>query len=299
MIQTLVQRGDDGEAHLHAGGWTCVWVRIFAALRWIPYFVRTRMASFDTMLIQTEVRASDAVRARLEAQAARRHVWAAVGGGIGYGVGLSASLVDSVFDGDSGLLGVAGLWLGMAVGQSLSALFPVNPPDGAVRVTAMQPHGITDYMHRREIAAEMGLGVLGWTSLIAGTLMLTSLADIPVSDDTAAALTFAGALLALVTTASLLGQRQLLAAPLRAQDEDELITADIVLAVGLRDLLAMTISITVLTAFTTLYLPDRAWWLVVVFIAAAVVAVGTLFGVRKRPNLAPVARRLSARSRTT
>ncbi|MBA2717433.1 MAG: hypothetical protein H0U51_10340 [Propionibacteriales bacterium] len=271
----------------------------FAALRWIPYFVRTRMEPFDAILTQAEVTASDNARTRLEAQAARRHVWSAVGAGAGFSVALLASLPDSrVLDGAAGLFSMAGWWFGMAVGQSLSALLPVNPPRGPVRVSAMQPHGMTDYMHRREVVAEVGLAVLGWVSVAVGALVLANLVDIPMSGDNAAALVLAGALLALVATTTIVGQRRLLAAPLRAQDEDGLICADIILAVGLRDLLATTMAMTVLVAWTTFFLPGRDWWLVATFTAAAVISGGTAFGVRKRPNLAPVARSLSARSRT-
>lgn len=162
----------------------------------------------------------------------------------------------------------------------------------------MQPHGMADYLHRREIAVEVGLAVLGWASVVAGTLALTDRVDIPVSDATSPALVLAGALLGVVATTTLVGQRWLLAAPLRAQDEDELVAADIVLAVGLRDLFLMTISMTALAASTTLFLPGRAWWLPVTFTAATLVSVGAARGVRKRPNLAPVAHRLSAGSRT-
>lgn len=271
----------------------------FATVRWVPYFVRIRMATFDLVLAQADVRPGEEVRVRLEAQAARRHVWGAVGAGIGYSVGLMVSLPNSqIFDGAGSLLSLAGLWFGMAVGQSLSALFPVDPPRGQLRVTAMQPHGMTDYLHRREIVVEIGLAVLGWTSLVVAALAFTHGVDVPITDDTASILVVVGALLAVVATTTLLGQRRLLAAPLRAQDEDELVSADIVLAVGLRDLLAITISISIVAAGMTLFLPGRTWWLVTIFTAAAVLPLGTLLGVLKRPNLAPVAYRLSARNRT-
>lgn len=268
----------------------------FAFMRWIPYFVSTRMEPFDAMLTQAEVRASDKVRTRLEAQAARRHVWGAVGAGAGVSVALAASDIRVLEAADG--FAMTGWFFGMAVGQSVSALFPVNPPRGPVRVSAMQPHGMTDYLHRREVVAEVGLAVLGWASVAVGTLVLTDLVDIPISGDNAAALVVAGALLSLVATTTILVQRRLLAAPLHAQDEDGLICADIILSVGLRDLLAITMAMTLLVTWTTLFLPGRDWWLVATFAAAAVISIGTAFGVRKRPNLAPVARSLSARSRT-
>ena len=121
------------------------------------------------LLTHTDVQAGEQVLARLEAQATRRHFWGAVGGGVGYGVGLTASLLlDRKLDGAGVCVTLAGWFFGSAVGQSLSAVFPVNPSSGRVRVTAMQPHGMADYLHSREIAVELGLalsaGAVSWSA---------------------------------------------------------------------------------------------------------------------------------------
>ena len=79
---------------------------------------------------------------------------------------------------------VVGWFFGAAVGYSLSALFPVNPPHGRIRVTAMQPHGMTDYLHRREIAVELGLAAFGWASVMVGSLALSTLVGISMPDET-------------------------------------------------------------------------------------------------------------------
>jgi hypothetical protein len=103
----------------------------------------------------------------------------------------------------------------------------------------------------------------------------------------------AGALLAVVATTALVGQRWLLRAPLLARDEDELVTADVVLAMGLRDLLAATAATSTTAAFIALFAPRHAWWLVAMFGAASLTSISALIGVRRRQSVLPVARRLS------
>jgi hypothetical protein len=103
----------------------------------------------------------------------------------------------------------------------------------------------------------------------------------------------AGAVLAVVATTALLGQHWLLGAPLRARDRDELITADVVLAMGLRDLLAATVAMSSTATLIALFAPDPAWWLVAMFSGASLISISALIGVRRRRSLLPVARRLS------
>ncbi len=45
---------------------------MFALLRWAPYMIRTHTEPFHMLLKHADVQAGDRVRARLEAQAARR-----------------------------------------------------------------------------------------------------------------------------------------------------------------------------------------------------------------------------------
>jgi hypothetical protein len=270
----------------------------FAFMRWAPSMVENRMAPFTALLERAGVEASDHVRASLERQAARRHFWGAVGGGIGYGsVFIWPSIAHSeVIQGASGLLGVVGFFFGAAVGQSSSALFPADHPRGRIRVTAMQRHGLVEYIQRREIALEVGVGLLGWVSAAVGGLVLTGLASLPAVEETAPSLLFEGAILAFVATTSVLVQRRLVVAPLRAADEDGLVTADVVLAVGLRDLLTVTVATMAMVAWMTVFLPGRGWWLVALYAFAA----GAAFLVgrprSRRPYPLPVASRLTVRS---
>jgi hypothetical protein len=213
MLQRLIQKGEAMKLALMLSFAVVLGLvngfGMFALLRWLPDIIRTRTQPFYMLLTHAHVPAGEQVRARLEAQAARRHVWGALGGGVGYGVGLTASLpLDLKVDGAVGLMSVGGLFFGSAVGQSLSALFPVNPSSGRVRVTAMQPHGMTDYLHRREIVVEVGLATLGWSSVVVGIVTLDDVVDISMTDNTAATLIVAGALLAVVATTALLGLRR-------------------------------------------------------------------------------------------
>lgn len=151
-------------------------------------------------------------------------------------------------------------------------------------------------MHRREIVVELGLAALGWGSLVVGIMRLDDLVGTSMADDTAAVLISAGSLLAVVATTALLGQRRLLGSPLRVRDQDELVTADVVLAMGLRDLLAATVATSTTATFMALFAPDRASWLVAMFGGASLISISALIGVRRRRSLLPVARRLSLRS---
>jgi hypothetical protein len=133
-------------------------------------------------------------------------------------------------------------------------------------------------------------------SVAVGGLVLTGLASLPNVEETAPSMVFAGAILAFVATTSLLVQRRLVVAPLRAADEDGLVTADVVLAVGLRDLLAVTVTTMAMVAWMTVFLPDRRWWLVVLYAVAAGVTFVVGIPRRTRPFRLPVASRLTVRS---
>ena len=48
----------------------------------------------------------------------------------------------------------------------------------------------------------------------------------------------------------------------------------------------------------TFYAPGRTWWLVTTFGAVSLIAICAVLGVRRRPDVVPVARQLLARSPT-
>jgi hypothetical protein len=271
----------------------------FALTRWHPSQISTRMERFDTLLSTSGVEPGERVRDILEVQAVRRHVLGAFGGGVGYAVTFTASLLlgGAVVDGASGILAMIGYWFGAAIGQSLSALFPVESPHGRVLMTAMHPHGMTQYLRRREIGVESAIAALGWGSAIVGAVVLTDVVRIPIVGGGARPLVVIGVLWATVATTTLLVQRRLVAAPLRAADADGLAAAEIVLMLGLQDLLHATVMTTVMAAWMTAWLPGRTWWLVAFF---AVVPIGVGLAVRaipRRPDVHPLAQRTAVRSR--
>jgi hypothetical protein len=65
----------------------------FALTRWHPSQISTRMERFDTLLSTSGVEPGERVRDILEVQAVRRHVLGAFGGGVGYAVTFTASLL--------------------------------------------------------------------------------------------------------------------------------------------------------------------------------------------------------------
>jgi hypothetical protein len=210
----------------------------FALTRWHPSQISTRIERFDTMLSTSGVEPGERVRATSEAQAVRRHVLGAFGGGVGYAVTFTASL----------LLGSA-------------------------------------------------RAALGWGSAIVGAVVLTDVVRVPIVGDGARPLVVIGVLWATVATTTLLVQRRLVAAPLRAADADGLAAAEIVLMLGLQDLLHATVMTTVMAAWMTAWLPGRTWWLVAFF---AVVPIGVGLAVRaipRRPDVHPLAQRTAVRSR--
>lgn len=229
----------------------------FAFMRWLPFVTRGRMRSFDALLTRAGIEPNGWILDRLQAQAARRQVWGAVGAGVGYGITLipESLLSSSLLDGASGGLGVVGLWFGWGVGSSASALFPVQRARGPVLVTRMQPHGMTEYLHRGEILIEVSLGVLGWLCAIVGALALTDAVEGSAIRHAAPSMLLVGGVVAGVATTTLFGQRRLV------------------------------------------WLPGPAWWLVAIFGIAAAVPLGVTFLGRKQPTSLPVMHRLAVRSR--
>ena len=61
---------------------------------------------------------------------------------------------------------------------------------------------------------------------------------------------------------------------------------------------AATMTTAAQAAWMTLFLPDRAWWLIAVFTAPVLITLPTLLSVRERPGLSPAIVRLSAPSGT-
>jgi len=61
---------------------------------------------------------------------------------------------------------------GMSLGMALSARRTAAPAPDRARVTTLQPHGLTDYLSRRDLAAEVTLGVIGLCVAAVGLSLL-------------------------------------------------------------------------------------------------------------------------------
>ena len=100
--------------------------------------------------------------ASLERHMARRSLWGAVGGGVGYSIGFPAGTLLSddraAAAGMTALPALICLMFGMSLGMALSARRTAAPAPDRARVTTLQPHGLTDYLSRRDLAAEVTLG---------------------------------------------------------------------------------------------------------------------------------------------
>ncbi len=101
-----------------------------------------------------------------------------------------------------------------------------------------------------------------------------------------------GAFVGAVSAAALLLQRRLLSSPLRADDEDLLVVKDIILALGLRDLLVAAGTAPLFAWYMVLTWLDLAWWQAGLGYLAGCCVLLLLFG-RRRTELTPVARALA------
>lgn len=75
----------------------------------------------------------------------------------------------------------------------------------------MNPHRMSDSLHRCVIVVEVCVAALGWVSLGFGDFVLTSTVDGAISSDTASTLMLVGALLSVVAFTTLRRKRPSLA----------------------------------------------------------------------------------------
>jgi hypothetical protein len=118
-----------------------------------------------------------------------------------------------------------------------------------------------------------------------------SLEDDP---STARLLLVLGLLVATTAITALAVQRRLLDSSMRAESEAQLVANDIVLATGLRDLVGAVGSTAALAGYAGMLWFGVAWWLIVLYLAAAVGLSLLVFDHKLRPGMVPVARRLAA-----
>ena len=148
---------------------------MFARMSRSKALADAREAQVEYLLEQAELEPTSALRDRLDDHALHRQRWGAIGAGLGFGTAFAALVILGHFvDGQAsdliatsiGVLALTSAWLGAAVAQSLGALRWLRRPAPGVRVSALRPHGMTDYLNRRELTVEVGtrgdrMGVAG------------------------------------------------------------------------------------------------------------------------------------------
>ena len=101
----------------------------------------------------------------------------AVAGGIGCAItmtlfgGLQAvNTGDDWFVSALSILAASGISLGLTVGHTLVTVHWLRRPSAGVRVSALQPHSLNDYLSRPQMAFEAVAVLLGWGSVLAAVL---------------------------------------------------------------------------------------------------------------------------------
>ncbi len=253
-----------------------------------------REKELSEILDRAELTATGTLWQRLSRFGQRRQKWGAVGSGLA--VALVGPVVLIVNAGDfTGAAIVMAVILGTTIGQATGALKALRGNSGdRIRVSALQPHGLSDYLPWRVIATEVGLAVLGWSGCIAGVAALSELLDVTWSNPAAGTLVFAAGTLAFVATTALVLQLRLAAAPQQAGSPEDLVVGDVVLAWSLRDLYFATAAAAGFSATIMWWMPDRSWSLIILYTAVVLPVIFIARELRDRRGMAPVAHRLTA-----
>lgn len=190
----------------------------------------------------------------------RRQRWGGIGSGVGFALGLLVSFaLPSAAAGQSGLLAVAGGFVGVQFGQALSSQFRLADRESPLRVSSLQPHDLRDYLRTRELAFEwcaliaaLMVGALGIAGLVSGVTAMALTTDW--------LLTSLGLAVALVAATALALQRRLVHAPMSADGEAGLVANDITLMTGLRDLIAAVGIAVMMSVYSYLVAIGLPWW---------------------------------------
>lgn len=157
-------------------------------------------------------------------------------------------------------------------------------------MSSLQPHGLTDYLRSRDIGLEVGSIVLGALAFAGGVWAVLLSGRAPGAGWLALVL---GTLVAGVSITALVLQRSMLRSPLRADDEDLLVVNDIVLAIGLRDLMGAAGAAAVFSVVIVTTWLQWPLWEVGLTTAGTGALLRLLFDPRPRPEHTPVAQRLA------
>jgi hypothetical protein len=247
--------------------------------------------SVDDALSQAGLTVEADTRSELDKQAARRAKGTAIGGGLGAAAAIvsPAALHDLAGAGSlmiPPILALAGMHLGSAF--SARASFDLEP--GKPRVTALQPHGLTEYLSMRELIAEVVLSAVGVLSLAVGAMLVVGGGSTATAGWVAAVL---GLTVGGVAVAALVVQYRMLNAPMHASSTAHVVANDVVLSWGVRDTVAAVAVTAGLGAYSWLVWLDPPLPWIVAGLGAILGGMYLVFdysGVGR----APVARRLTA-----
>ena len=171
---------------------------------------------------------------------------------------------------------------------------------GEVRLSALQPRGLTDYMHHLSVGIEVAVAILGWATLVIAIGAATDVIGMDWDGWTAAAVGFISAYLALMSTGALVLQHRLTSAPQPASDVDHLVVGDVVLGWSLWDLFGATGGALALASWLMWWIPDRPWTLVWLYTFSTIGLLTLAKATRKQQrNLAPVAKQLTTQGPAT
>lgn len=230
-------------------------------------------------------------RAVLIRQRLRRNRWQAAGAALGMGLGgpLVVLLPERLWP-EPGLLAIIPMIVGMTLGELLGARGGTPTRLDEPRATTMQPYRLTDYLLRREVAAELVLAATGVALAAGGVFLLVRDGG---ERSAAWGTLVVGLLVGGVSFGALGWQRRMLRAPRRAASASQVVANDVIVATGFRDLARTVSVISALSLYALMFVHDLPLGYVVAGFAALIVLMQALFAGGFRPDLLPVARGLT------
>lgn len=160
----------------------------------------------------------------------------------------------------------------------------------------LQTHDLSDYLRRREIAAEALSAALGFTGCVA-ILLLTTAGQIAQATTTVGLAL--GAVVVGTSALALLLQRRLVRSPVRAEGPSQLIAHDVQLAIAVRDLVGVPLTTALSCLFAFLLWTEVAWWIAYAVFFLAIAIAGPGYDPKRRPAMVPVARQLVGKTHST
>jgi hypothetical protein len=246
----------------------------------------------NEFLSAADLRVDNETWSALQRFAHRRARWGAIGGGVGFAVGLPIAEVLDPGNGDAAtMFNVAMLFGGLAFGNALSTQMSAHLSDDVPRVSMLQERSIKDYLPMRAIVAEAVVAVLSVLTSIAGLVLLGTALT---SKATAIVVLGTGLLVGATSGLAVLLQRRLVRAPVRAEGPSQLVAHDVRLALGLRDLVGVSLSTAVLCGYGLLLRFSVPAWITYVLFALLLGIARLLYDPKPIPPKVPRAHEVAA-----